>query len=827
MAFGSLDGSDYDPYGVPQEGPDPEASNRAWKILSGIAGGLKQQVATPGAVMQPNPYPAGSEEAAWYDANRQETMANWAPGMAMNTMGTGAFARPAVIPGETVLGAGAVRPKVVEPPAAVAPAPAVDVASHPAHNPTLEQAFRDEMGADKGDAAYQAYIASHGEPPNVARQTPDGIVGGGGGDPGLSEAQASAKRWAGGAEPLESPRILTRFTPPKPGELPASARPETFPVKEAANERSMREQTGYGTIARADAAKVLEAAQGKGQPLAWSDAKMRAVSAPDYVAISHPRVSVDRGRISVEDGGHRIAAAAKNGQKIDIAVKTPEEAAHLEGLGAPPAPAVLGNRSKFVDPDTGLAIKGPAYTKEAQAISRDIAAGPKGEGPMDLSLQKQTPDVLQQPLERYVPPRGVSPRMRDALENPAVHEGLAESMRAGAGVQDWYHTEPVRQEFLKTMGPEEGENAFKRFMDIVAATSPRSDVPTNVRNASYYYAGGDPAKANPYPYGHVAQNLHKQNVTNLNERGGWDVMQNPKPASFAENLRGNLEPVTVDTHAFRNIGMRTGDPRFLETSISQLLPSETPSPTSLAGRFGEIRKNAKGETVVTYRPQQLVKDGKLTMEEAQKIPSFWSAQPKESEYGAAEQLFRQVGAKVGMRPADAQAAAWAGGGDLTGLGTVDTHTFPELMNERITFTAKMRGEDPKKVLQDFITGKKPLLSIGAAAGAGATFGSLDGSPAEAGDLSGFRRSGNIEDRRMHSRYTPQEPSGPELTADDIENGRFGVPVSVMDRALGGGDLDRAAGYSLLRRAFEDRALLDEFRNSMPEAALPKRIKRGR
>lgn len=76
------------------------ADPRLQNILSGLIGGIKQQVATPGAVMQPNPYPAGSDEAAWYDNNRAATMANWAPGMALGMIGGSG-----VVPGE----AGALR----------------------------------------------------------------------------------------------------------------------------------------------------------------------------------------------------------------------------------------------------------------------------------------------------------------------------------------------------------------------------------------------------------------------------------------------------------------------------------------------------------------------------------------------------------------------------------------------------------------------------------------------------------------------------------------------------------------------------------------------
>lgn len=374
------------------------------------------------------------------------------------------------------------------------------------------------------------------------------------------------------------------------------------------------------------------------------------------------------------------------------------------------APAI--NKTKLVD-EQGLPIQGPAYSKEARAVLADIEKGPKGAGPMDISLQAHVPEVPQVDLPRYVPPRGVSPRLQEAIESPAVQQGLRESMEAGRGVANWYHTDPIRVEFVKELGPAKGQTEFKRFMDTVAATSPRSDVPTNIRNASYYFQrGADLPDKNPYPYGHVAQKLHRQNVETIGREAGWDPFQNPKPASFAENLRGNLEPVTVDTHAFRNIGMRTGDPRFLETQIQQKIGSGERGPNSMAARFGEIDGD-----IVRYRPQQLVKEGKLTMEEAQKIPTFWAAQPKANEYAAAERFFKDTGEQVGMRPADAQAAAWAGGGDLTGLGTVGTHTFPELMNERVLFTSRMRGESPQKTLSDFIQGRATLLEDSAATGA--------------------------------------------------------------------------------------------------------------
>ena len=85
---GIRDALDVDPLtGFPLKPVSPKLND----VLRAIAGGIKDQIVTPGAVAKPNPYPEGSEEAAWYDNNRAATMANWAPGMALNTMGTGAI----------------------------------------------------------------------------------------------------------------------------------------------------------------------------------------------------------------------------------------------------------------------------------------------------------------------------------------------------------------------------------------------------------------------------------------------------------------------------------------------------------------------------------------------------------------------------------------------------------------------------------------------------------------------------------------------------------------------------------------------------------------
>lgn len=374
----------------------------------------------------------------------------------------------------------------------------------------------------------------------------------------------------------------------------------------------------------------------------------------------------------------------------------------------------------------GMPIRGKAFSNAAEEAQQAVAASPKGYGPLDLSLAGKIPDVPQVELPRYVPPRGTSPRMQDALGNNNMINGVAESIDRGLelGADKWYHTEPIRSAWEKELGDAHAD-PFKLHMDLQAAASPRSDVPTQIRNGSWMYMHAMQGQPLPpkgpeiYPYGHLAANLHRQNFETVTGPG-WDVFKNPKPPSFSANLQGNLVPGTMDTHAFRNIGMRTGDPRFLATQIQEVIPAgREVGPNSAAAKFGEISQREDGTRIATYRPQKLFEAGKLPMDEALKIPAFWHAQPNPNEYAAAENLYRIIGDAKGLPTADAQAAAWAGGGHLTGLGTAPDRTFPELMNERIMYTAHLRGVSPEQVLRDLIRGQKPLLGIAGIAGTGA------------------------------------------------------------------------------------------------------------
>lgn len=197
---------------------------------------------------------------------------------------------------------------------------------------------------------------------------------------------------------------------------------------------------------------------------------------------------------------------------------------------------------------------------------------------------------------------------------------------------------------------------------------------------------------NPQPYGHLAQRQHQMNAQTV-AGGGWDPLQNPKPASFAQDLMGNQQPVAVDTHAFRLPGMLAQDPRFLETAYRS-------------------SKDAPKQNI-----QQMVLSGQMSMEDALKQPAYWQAQPKTNEYGAMEQYYKSLASDAGLSPAQAQAAAWVGGGQTTGLASDASKPFIGFVEDRANKTADVRGLSPAEALSQFIRGKAPLLGVGAAGAA--------------------------------------------------------------------------------------------------------------
>ena len=306
---------------------------------------------------------------------------------------------------------------------------------------------------------------------------------------------------------------------------------------------------------------------------------------------------------------------------------------------------------------------------KTQKLARGLLDKLESSGLYDTLDMSAVPDVPQQAMERYVPPRGMPPNLQGLL-TPETASRLSDYAKAGeqVGGREWYNTEPLRYAFQDILGPEAGASQYGRFFDIVAATSPRSRVDSNIRRASYLYnrdAQGLPIAGLTNPdlppgYGHLAHNTQDQLLADLQRSGQFSSMNRPKTSSFAENLRGNQSPMTIDTHNFSAV---VGDPSFKKS-------------------------------------------------------------PSKTQYKYLEDFQSEIADKLNMTPAQYQASVWMG----AGTGVADARPFMQVFDDVLTRTAERDKKTKGQVLKDFIEGKAPLYSF---AGAGTLLGGTVLAPEDA------------------------------------------------------------------------------------------------
>ena len=353
----------------------------------------------------------------------------------------------------------------------------------------------------------------------------------------------------------------------------------------------------------------------------------------------------------------------------------------------------------------------------------------------DPNLATVPATVPQVELPRYEPPHGASDRVADLISNAAVRQRMLNSIERGKDVgMSWHNSQPAIQDAINALGSEQaGRDAFKRFIDYNAGTSSLNAVPTNLREASYYYyrdknnmgpveVGSSP----PDPYhGGLANQGHQKAVNAILEGtwGGGDVAKTP---SYGANLEGNLTPVAMDRHAIRAPGIMSEDPRWLATQVK--MPDGT-----------------------KFRPQDEFNAGNLTMEDAVKRPIYWTDMPLKNEYAPLEDYYQGLAHDAGMAPGQAQASGWVGNAELTGVDTDPSKTFLDMYQDRIKNTAYRMGKDPKDVVRGFWQGQHPLLAVPAAAAGVALPAAMmqqngqEGAPATPGPQASIASSPGFQD----------------------------------------------------------------------------------
>ena len=319
---------------------------------------------------------------------------------------------------------------------------------------------------------------------------------------------------------------------------------------------------------------------------------------------------------------------------------------------------------------------------------------------IDLS---RTPDVPQVPMERYEPKRG-RPENLDEFLTKKNAERLERIAREGESAgRQWYNLEPLRMAFVEKMGEKEGTEAFNRFVDYTAATSPRSTVASNIRRGSHFYGldrrgeqvTGLTNADMPKGYGHIAHNTHSGMIEDVYNNGSLGALSRPKVSSFSENLKGNQAPMTIDTH-----------------------------------NFSAVRNDPKVKT-----------------------------SPSKTQYKYLEQYQSEIAEKLGMTPAQFQASVWIAGD----TGVADSRPFIEVFDDVLTRTAQKNKTTRKKALEDFIEGKAPLFGLGALMAGGSL---ITPQEAEAGVLTpgvrgareavNFQRGGKSKSQiKMKGNKTPE------------------------------------------------------------------------
>jgi hypothetical protein len=166
---------------------------------------------------------------------------------------------------------------------------------------------------------------------------------------------------------------------------------------------------------------------------------------------------------------------------------------------------------------------------------------------------------VQRDLER---PNGASPekiaRVEDMAHDAFTGPQFKKWLEAGVGTGNWYDTRKTQARAIVALGDKLGPEAFNELIDHMAASTAMSRPENNLRRASWWRALNLQGMLNPEELrsstlaapegmGHIAQRAHHFAIADLVQNGKLNTLGNPKPASFAENLKMNWRPVTFDT----------------------------------------------------------------------------------------------------------------------------------------------------------------------------------------------------------------------------------------------------------------------------------------
>jgi hypothetical protein len=288
-------------------------------------------------------------------------------------------------------------------------------------------------------------------------------------------------------------------------------------------------------------------------------------------------------------------------------------------------------------------------------------------------------------------------------------DGATDVQRASARSGAFYNMRPVYDHLIQNGWSH--EDAMRRILQeaqAIAGTSPRTATTDNVRNSSYLQnrmARGQPideasVRAATGPgsgYGMIYDQHPALTESLLN--GTATLGQNPKPSMFARNIAGDRSATTADVHNVRAINMLYNDvnPGGLPASAFENRAMYDRYRAAYAG--GPNGGPPLGMTDAELREMLVAR------------PSGQGVRGTDisTEYPVYHDITAEIGRRLGLSPADAQALMWFHYGPRTGL-TSTAHTIPELLQQRLSITAQGLGISIEEAARLYWRNMIPLAS---------------------------------------------------------------------------------------------------------------------
>lgn len=322
--------------------------------------------------------------------------------------------------------------------------------------------------------------------------------------------------------------------------------------------------------------------------------------------------------------------------------------------------------------------------------------------------QKETP-VPRKNEEQVYPLNNRAKALEDKSDD--IADALAKKIIPfkGRNIQYFYNTSPIIKKAVELGIPR--DTAIEQLMKFgknYASTSPRTTTDQNLRNASLVATkeklnvdlnkvlgpGGEGVNEKGYPMMINPGGIHKK-LIDASKAEGLSFDTNPKPATFAENVAGNLEGVTVDTHAIRAV----------IDVMNELEPGSVPIEW-IGGKTAE--KTKQFQEMYKKDPKSL--DVSTMVKDTLESQAF-NKVSKQTEYAVFSDIYKKVAEKAGVKPAEAQSLSWFANGERTGLAS-EPKTIVELLDDRIDVTAQLTGMNKEEVFKKFMQGSIPLASAG-------------------------------------------------------------------------------------------------------------------